>query len=310
MFGEGQKKMKVNESFAGIDHGTTGIRFATTDGRRFEFSREELREMSILEIRGKIEEMFSDVKLFALSYSMGDGIKGFENIKYVKNRGLKETGGAGEFKGGGTKLFEAMKSFPCVLIPGIHRENFLDPRFKVFSHGASPEKIGLAFYALKHGKNLLISDCSSNTVTLAVIDEKLIGAIDACIFSPGWTQGPIDLEAIRRIDRGEITAERAFSTGGVTKIFSKDEAIGVLAFFCAMEIEALKVLMRDYRIEEYSICIGGGLSENKEFVDLVTSLLGTEVIPLGKWASAEGCAEIAEKIYLGAKEILGFPVNF
>ncbi|MBC7114240.1 MAG: methanogenesis marker 12 protein, partial [Archaeoglobi archaeon] len=223
---------------------------------------------------------------------------------------VKDLKGAGEFKGGGTKFFEAMKEFPCVLIPGIHRGNYQDWRFGVFSHGASPDKVGVAHYALKYGRNLIISDCSSNTVTLAVIEGRIRGALDACIFSPGLLQGPIDLEAIRRIDSHEISATEAFSEGGVRKIFSGRRAIEALALFCAMEIESMKVLMRESEIQDYRICIAGELSENREFMERVESLLNSEVISLGKWSSAEGCAEIAREIFRGRKEILGFRVNF
>ncbi|MBC7109497.1 MAG: methanogenesis marker 12 protein [Archaeoglobi archaeon] len=295
--------------FAGIDHGTRALRIATTDGRREEFSRERLAEMTVEEIREMIREKYSDVRLFALSYSMGDAINEFTDIRRV-SQPVKDLRGAGEFKGGGTKFFEAMREFPCVLIPGIHRGNYQDWRFGVFSHGASPDKVGVAHYALKYGKNLIVSDCSSNTVTLAMIDGRIRGAIDACIFSPGLLQGPIDLEAIRRIDSHEISATQAFSEGGVRKIFSEERALEVLALFCAMEIESMKVLMREAGVQNYGICLAGELSENREFLKRVEVLLNSEVIPLGKWSSAEGCAEIAEEIYRGRKEILGLRVNF
>ncbi len=42
-----------------------------------------------------------------------------------------------------------------------------------------------------------------------------MGAIDACIFAPGTTHGAIDVDAIRRIDSGEITANKAFMQAGV-----------------------------------------------------------------------------------------------
>ncbi|MBC7114793.1 MAG: methanogenesis marker 12 protein, partial [Archaeoglobi archaeon] len=69
--------------FAGVDHGTRALRIATTDGRREEFSRDELADMRVEEIREIVREKFSDVRLFALSYSMGDAINEFVYIRKV-----------------------------------------------------------------------------------------------------------------------------------------------------------------------------------------------------------------------------------
>src|SRR5690606_41233321 len=94
-----------------------------------------------------------------------------------------------------------------------------DPRMKVFSHLTSPEKLGIAYHILCLGyKNFVVSDISSNTVTLAVADGKVVGAIDACIFAPGVHHGPLDLQAIRNVDNGYCTANQAFIEAGVLKI--------------------------------------------------------------------------------------------
>ena len=63
----------------------------------------------------------------------------------------------------------------------------------------SPEKVGLA-YGVFRGKSqsFIVCDASSNTVTFAVLQGKIIGAIDAPIFAPGLMQGPLDVRGHKR----------------------------------------------------------------------------------------------------------------
>ena len=121
--------------FIGIDHGTTGIRFALlentcssadseTSARIYEISRERAASLQEREILREIERAFgvklSDVRLVAVSYSMGDGISKITDLHAAKNRGLREEVAAAGLKvGGGTRVFDAIKSsgVPAVLIP-------------------------------------------------------------------------------------------------------------------------------------------------------------------------------------------------
>ena len=206
--------------FIGVDHGTTAIRFATPVGRCWDLARHEASHLSAEEIVERIVQNLGQgtVDLVALSYSMGDGIHQIVRLQDAPNRGLIQQDGAGLHVGGGTKVFEAIKAsgWPAILLPGIHRGSDIDPRLKVFSHGMSPEKVGLA-YGVFRGKSdsFIVCDASSNTVTFAVLQEKIIGAIDAPIFAPGLMQGPLDVEAIRDVDSGKMTANQAFNCGGI-----------------------------------------------------------------------------------------------
>ena len=193
--------------FIGVDHGTTAIRFATSEGCCWDLVRHEASHLSAEEIVERIVQNLGHgiVDLVALSYSMGDGIDRIVRLQDAPNRGLIRQDGAGIHVGGGTKVFETIKAsgWPAILLPGIHRGNDIDPRLKVFSHGMSPEKVGLA-YGVFRGKSdsFIVCDASSNTVTFAVLQETIIGAIDAPIFAPGLMQGPLDVEAIRDVDSG------------------------------------------------------------------------------------------------------------
>ena len=246
--------------FAGVDHGTTAIRFATSEGRCWELPRIEagaLSPESIIELFR--QNLGSEVQLIAMSYSMGDGLTEIVRLEDAPNRGLIQQDGAGAHVGGGTRVFEAIKSsgWPAILLPGIHRRSDIDNRLKVFSHGMSGEKVGLAYFVYKKEvPDFIVCDASSNTVTFGVLHGKIVGAIDAPIFAPGLTQGPLDVEAIRAVDSGKMTANQAFSSGGILAKLGystleecdpevRTHALDSLALFAAMEIKAMEVLLKD-----------------------------------------------------------------
>jgi putative methanogenesis marker protein 12 len=309
--------------FIGVDHGTTAIRFATPAGQCAQLPRAEASMLSSEEIVDfLIGNLGSEpVKLLALTYSMGDGIDRIVSMEDAPNRGLLQQDGAGNHIGGGTRVFEAVRStgWPAILLPGIHRRSNIDPRLKVFSHGMSPEKVGLAYFIFRNGpKDFIVCDASSNTVTFGAIDGRIIGAIDAPIFAPGLTQGPLDVEAIREVDAGALTANQAFSRGGILPKLgarSLDEcdesvrsfALESLALFAAMEISAFMVLLRDLGSDEPELYLAGspaGLIQER-----VSGMLGRTVQPLAGCSAARGCAMVAEDVYNGAEAVLGLAVD-
>lgn len=309
--------------FLGVDHGTTAIRFASTEGRCLELPRKEASSLSTDEIIKRIRRHLDleEAELVALTYSMGDGINKIVKLDDAPNRGLLQQDGAGIHVGGGTKVFDAIKKsgWPSVLLPGIHRGSDIDPRLKVFSHGMSPEKVGLAYGIFREGvESFIVSDASSNTVTFGVLNGKIVGAIDAPIFAPGLTQGPLDVEAIRNVDAGRMTANQAFTCGGILRkvgaeslegcsVEQRKDALESLALFAAMEISAMTVLLRDLGETLPRLFLAGSPAYLIE--ERVSELLDREVFSLGRCASAQGCAWIAEDIYAGAKSILGIEVD-
>jgi putative methanogenesis marker protein 12 len=310
--------------FLGVDHGTTAIRFATPEGRCWELPRRKAASLDPEEIIREVREnlgLFA-VDLVALTYSMGDGLTKIVRLEDAPNRGLIQQDGAGLHLGGGTRVFEAIASsgWPAILLPGIHKGSEIDPRLKVFSHGMSPEKAGLAYGLFRKGvSSFIVSDASSNTVTFAVLRGRIIGAIDAPIFAPGLAQGPLDVDAIRSVDAGKLTANEAFTHGGILAKMGrrssleectpdeKRRALEVLALFAAMEISALMVLMRDLGEPEPRIFLAGSPAPLIE--QRVAELLGRNIGVLGSCAAAEGCARIAEDVFSGSKDILGLEVD-
>jgi putative methanogenesis marker protein 12 len=322
--------------FIGVDHGTNAMRFAGICEdriRTFEMPRTEVSGMSeaqiIDSITSHLDIGISDIELVAVTYSMGDGIVSIEDVDNVDSRGVLSIEGVGKKTGAGTLVFDAIKNspVPAVLIPGIHAKSNTDPRLNVFSHSTSPEKIGIAYNARCKGiDDLVVSDISSNTVTVGVCGGKLIGAIDACIFAPGTRHGPLDLEAIRDVDAGKCSANEAFINAGVLKhtpYSGNDElleaaengesdailALDQIALFASMEIAAMQVLMKDHG-SCGKVFLAGSVGEVDYIAERIGSHLDLKPELLGKWSAAIGCAEIARDIAGGARTILGLDVNF
>ncbi len=309
--------------FLGMDHGTTAMRFAATNGCCWELPRAEASRLSPDDILRLIKQNLNltAIDLVGLTYSMGDGLTSIVRLEDAENRGLIQQDGAGLHVGGGTRVFEALKSsgWPTILLPGIHRSSDVDARMKVFSHGMSPEKVGLAYGVFRSGaSSFIISDASSNTVTFAVLKGRIIGAIDAPIFAPGLMQGPLDVEAIRNVDAGAMTANQAFTHGGILGKwgkFSLEEctpeerslALETLALFATMEISALEVLMRDLGEPKPKLFLAG--SPSPLIAKRVSGLLCQEVRTLDRCAAAQGCAHIAQDVFAGADSILGIEVE-
>ncbi|MGA2698579.1 MAG: methanogenesis marker 12 protein [Methanoregula sp.] len=290
--------------FIGIDHGTTAMRFAS-DTNRFKMTREEAMGFTAADL-GRLSPI-DEIEGIALCYSMGDNFSKITDINKIKNRGVVSREGAGKHIGGGTKVFDEIKEsgIPTVVIPGLHRGSPTDPRFKVYSHQSSPEKIGIA-YAVCHdlGDDVVVSDASSNTVTLLVTAGKLVGAFDACIFAPGTRHGALDVDAIRRIDAGECTANEAFQRAGVDYTLPDEDNLRIrtVAMFSAMECAALLLLN-----SRAQVALAGSLAP--QIAPDVESLLGQNVAIYDEWCASQGLAAIARDVFSGTREILGLGVD-
>lgn len=309
--------------FIGVDHGTTAIRFATPEGRGWELSREQASRLSADEIIALIREKLGpeEIEMVALSYSMGDGITRIMALREAPNRGLLRMDGAGIHVGGGTRVYEAVQAsgWRAILLPGIHRDSETDPRFRVFSHGMSPEKVGLAYGVFDdYGDDFIVCDASSNTVSFVVLNGKIVAAIDAPIFAPGLMQGPIDVQSIREIDSGVMSANQAFNRGGILSKMGRssleectpDEeclALSTLSLFAAMEIAALLLLCRERGSFNPGLFLAG--SPAHRICGAVSELLGKRVLPLDRYSAARGCACIARDVSHGSELILGLQVD-
>jgi putative methanogenesis marker protein 12 len=313
----------------GIDHGTQGIRFCRLEGqdkRTLEIGRDKASEGSIIPLLER--EKLLPVDLIGLTYSMADSIDRITDLRKVKNRGqTKEL--TGEFVGGGTRLFDEIldSGLRSVLIPGLHRNiGCLDKRFKIlYSHMAASEKVALAYHSyngvnkVKKVDNLIISDISSNTVTIGIKDRTFFGAMDACLGAPGLFHGPIDLESIRKIDAGKTTANTAFYSAGITqktglgpaeilKEKSDDAKLSLESLVLAVKME---VCGFSSVIQPDAIVVSGSAGVHKNvYKKLENDLKGlAPIFKLDHVAAGIGAAEIARDIILGADNFLGIGVD-
>lgn len=288
--------------FIGIDHGTTAMRFAGESGE-FRISREAAKEFRVADLSRICPPL--EIEGIALCYSMGDNLPAITTIRKVKNRGVVSLDGAGKHIGGGTRVYDeiAASGIPAVVMPGLHRNSPTDPRFKAYSHQTSPEKIGIAYEVCQAlGGDVIVSDVSSNTVSLLISAGKLVGAFDACIFAPGTRHGALDVDAIRKVDAGEWTANEAFQHAGVNFSLPESERMRAVAMFAAMECAALRLLNQGARI-----ALAGSLGPI--VAPEVRRLLGCEVTIYDEWCASRGLAKIARDVFSGKKEILGLSVD-
>ena len=290
--------------FVGIDHGTTAMRFASKTSQ-FKMTREEATGFSIDDLTRLCP--LDEIEGIALCYSMGDNFSKITRIEKITNRGVVSRDGAGKHIGGGTKVFDEVKKsgIPAVAIPGLHRGSPTDPRFKAYSHQSSPEKIGIAFAVCNDlGDDIVVSDASSNTVTLLVTAGRLVGAFDACIFAPGTRHGALDVDAIRRVDAKECTANEAFQQAGVNYSLPDDGDLRIrtVAMFAAMECASLLLLN-----PRAKVALAGSLAPS--IAPEVESLLGQDVAVYDEWCASRGLAAIARDVFSGAENILGIDVD-
>jgi putative methanogenesis marker protein 12 len=288
--------------FIGIDHGTTAMRFAG-ESCEFRISREEAKEFCLADLSRLCPR--EEIEGIAICYSMGDNITAVTNIRKVRNRGIVSRDGAGKHIGGGTRVFDevAASGIPAVVMPGLHRGSPTDPRFKAYSHQTSPEKIGIAYEVCRSlGDDVIVSDVSSNTVSLLVTGGKLVGAFDACIFAPGTLHGALDVDAIRRVDAGECSANEAFQQAGVNFSLPEGERMRAVAMFAAMECAALRLLN-----PRAKVALAGGLAP--VIAGDVRALLCCDIAVYDEWCASRGLSRIAHDVFSGKREILGLDVD-
>ena len=288
--------------FIGIDHGTTAMRFSGGDAE-FKISREEARQFSA----GDLTRLspLDEIEGIAVCYSMGDGIPAITDIRKVRDRGVVSQEGAGKHIGGGTRVYDEIRAsgLPAVVIPGLHRGSPTDPRFKAYSHQASPEKIGILYEVSRDlGDDVVVCDASSNTVTLLLTAGRITGAFDACVFAPGTQHGALDVDAIRRIDRGESTANDAFLHAGVDHTMPPDLRVETMAMFAAMECASMLLLNPGA-----NVALAGSMAP--AIAPRVKELLSCDVTVYDEWCAARGLARIARDVFTGATDILGLAVE-
>jgi putative methanogenesis marker protein 12 len=328
--------------FVGMDHGTTGISFSILEDEpiHFKIGRDELSRgevSAINELSNRVE--LDSIQLMAITYSMGDGLNKITPLENVKDKGILSINGAGKVTGGGTAVYEELENsgIPTVLIPGLHQATLsMDPRFRAaYSHHASAEKVSISYNAhLKTDfRNFIVSDISSNTVSILIEYGKIRGAIDACLGAMGIIHGPLDLKMIRDIDDGLRTANQCFSHAGAVKVAGfLDEKVShakdlVMKMYeqgdpkaeLALETMLLTIAMEIWGLAGIANCemdgvvLTGSVGSMRDPFDFYSSLKDKiqdigEVVLLPPTSGSLGSAQIAKAVFKGAEDILGIKV--
>lgn len=323
-----------------MDHGTTGVSFSIIDDEitHFKISREDSssgKVSAVEELSKRVD--FDSIDLMAITYAMGDALTGVTPIEKVKDRGILSMEGAGKVTGGGTAVYDEIKNsgIPTVVIPGIHKTTpCLDEKFKAaYSHHASSEKVSICYNAfLETGfKNMIVSDISSNTVSILIEDGIIKGAMDACLGGMGIMHGPLDLEMLRDIDDGIKTANECFSRAGAVKIADIDEKVGKMKdkiiqnyldgdekAKLAFETMIMTIVMEIYGLAGIAkkvdgIVLTGSTGSMEEPIDVFGAIKKeikdiAPVVKIGERSGSLGSAQIARAFFMGEKDILGIPV--
>jgi len=287
-----------------------------------------------------------EIGLLCMTYSMGDDFSEILPLKSLKNRGIKPPGGTGRITGTGSRIFDEIQrsSLPALAVPGMHRDSgFIHPYFKLlFSHSGAPDKVCSTYASYRYLRGLvpppyrhddisfINADVGANTVSTIVVNGRIIGAMDACCGAPGLSMGPLDLEAMRRVDRRERSASDAFEMGGVfrgklmeqiralapsadthysdkviyniiEKMGGAEEKLRTLAFSVAMEIKGLGI----FSPVDAVIITGAGadITRPVNFRELVEGYLEEkQVFSLNHYSASKGAALMAREIYRRFKE--------
>jgi putative methanogenesis marker protein 12 len=328
--------------FVGMDHGTTGVSFSILDDETsfFKISREDCSsgKVSAIEELSKRINLHS-IDLMAITYAMGDALNGVTPINKVIGRGILSMDGAGKVTGGGTTVYDEIKNsgIPTLVIPGIHKKTpCLDERFKAaYSHHASSEKVSMCYNAfIETGfENMIVSDISSNTVTMLIENGEIKGAIDACLGAMGIIHGPLDLEMLRDIDDGLKTANECFSAAGAVKIAQVHEKVSKIKdkiienylagdekAKLAIETMIMTIVMEIYGLAGITkrvdgIVLTGSIGSMQDPIDIFSAIkkeIGciAPVIRIGERSGSLGSAQVAKAVFEGEKNILGIPIIF
>lgn len=327
--------------FVGMDHGTTGVSFTVLHPkpRHLKIGRDELSsgEVLAMEELSKVVDLDS-IQLMAITYAMGDGISAITPLEKVKNRGILSIEGAGKVTGGGTAVYEEIEKsgIPTVLIPGLHQDTpCMDPLFQAaYSHHASAEKVSICYNAHLETsyENFIVSDISSNTVSLLLENGNIRGAVDACLGSMGIVHGPLDLKMIRDVDEGLRTANQCFSRAGAVKVAGIDERVAhakdvLLEKYQAGDPKAelaLETMLMTIAMEIWGLAgiahtpmegvvLTGSVGAMQEPFDFYGALKDKiedvgEVVMLPPTSGSVGSAQIAQAVFEGAQDILGIKV--
>lgn len=195
--------------YVGIDHSTTGIKFAGIDDEgelttAFRVDRRDVETAQTVLQRLDDRIGLSRITLATITYAFGNGITEITDIEDVSNRGVTDLTGLGYETGAGAVVFDQFREsdVPTVVLPGVHRG--LDTLYEYFRHYSTlsgADKVASMRYALEQfraefdrGGTFIWACASSSCMAGLVCDGRLRGFFHWVGPIHGWP----DPEAIRR----------------------------------------------------------------------------------------------------------------
>ena len=180
---------------------------------------------------------------------------------------------------------------------------------------------------------MIVSDISSNTVSILIENGNICGAMDACLGAMGVVHGPLDLEMIREIDEDKKTANECFSRAGAVKIADIDTKVSMAKeellkrylngdenSELAFKTMVMTILMEIYGLAgilspkiEGIVLTGsfGSMEQPYNFFNAIKNGLNNlaPVVKLPPTSGSIGSAQIAKAVFEGKKDILGIKVD-
>ena len=317
--------------FLGIEHSSRDIGFAMLDRgkvkrikllNRAQLARTKENVLDLL----KLDK--DDIDLVGLTYSAADGINAITDIRKIDNLGQRNSDhyGFGKPVGGGTKVYNDIKSsgVEAVLIPGIHDGlACLDPYFRHYSNLCTSDKTALTYYAVDYfGKSMpniknFITCSIGNTIMATLIRDNALRGGSLWL---GGSYGLVDLRVLRLIAAKKLQLGDAFIYNSLSHRLGTDQekASHSVKFLDMITKSALQTTfsLAPFAGRLDAVFLAGRYSKIETPVnvvqtikDRVEKMLGVPVVVGGENPGAIGSALIAEKVFRGAKEVMGIPVE-
>ena len=227
--------------------------------------------------------------------------------KRVRNRGIVSREGAGKHIGGGTRVYDVSgaSGIPAVVMPGLHRGLTHRPPVQGLLPPDQPRED--RDRVRRRPRSTAPTSWSPTSRRTRSRSSFATGASRVpstpASLRPGTLHGALDVDAIRRMDAGEWTANEAFHHAGVEFTHARGGA----------PPDDRDVCCDGVRCPAPARARGDGRARRDRSRRLSRTrwraLLGRPVAVRDEWAAASGLVRIARDVFGGADDILGIPVD-
>jgi hypothetical protein len=317
--------------FLGIEHSSKHMGFAVLDKGKIRkvtlLDRERLAKTdeNVLDILGLSRD---SIDMVGLTYSAADGINAITDLRKIKNLGQRNINHFGFEKpvGGGTKVYKDIEEsgVRAVLIPGVHDGlPHMDPYFRHYSSLCTSDKTAITYYAFDHlqkripgAKNFITCSVGNTLMATVVRDGELRGGS----LWLGGSYGMVDLRVLRLLAAKKLHLKDAFIYNSLFNRMKMDQekAMKSVRFLDMVADSALQITFSlvPFAGKLDAVFLAGRYTKAEAPVNIaqlirsrIEKILDVPVVVGGENPGAIGSALIAEKVFNGAGEVLGIPVD-